>query len=786
MKDHAQPSLARPRAYALLAVLAPALGGSTGLWSRGVLLLATAVVLMMWPPRRAPGALWAALALALTLFAGAAFLPAQWFSPPVWRQMLTLTFEVPLPETATPQPWLTAEGAGLFVSALAFALSLVAHPWEHHHERHSATRSYTLGILGLAGLALASAAAKWPVPWWPKPLNSGIEFGFFPNRNQTANVLALGGIMTAALGFDALSRRRKVGYGWLAGLALVAAALVAAFSRAGIALFFGGTAAWVVLGLRSTGSKKGGMLALAAVLVLLAGFFLYGGETLKRFQSGTGVTAGDYRVGIQREAWELAAQRPWLGQGLGNFAPIYALIRTDRAKQNQVLHPESDWLWAAVELGWPAVALLAAALALWLAQTLPFAAGTDRHLRSAAAICGAGFALHGLVDVSAHRAGALWPALLLFSLARDPRRAGPETPWAAPVFRLGALLLAALGAWWVTSAVAPERTRHFPTSANLAWLDARAERENAAADYPALKSTADEALRIAPLAWEFYYRRAVAHAATPEHLQDAATDFDRARFLNPRSAEICLNEGRIWLALHQPEQTIESWVEALRRAGPEAPPFFVQMLALGWSKLDVRAGLARIAESGPEFFLPYLEWAQGLEFTLAATRFLERDPTLATLSHPQRQRFFNAWFRNGDREQLVAIAVAHPDWQEDAWLGLARHYAEKKDFARAWSFVERYNTPPVLPHLVPAQSLAELEREFHLHPENFQAGLGLYTALRHLRQNDEALTTLQAVNAIPGRPDYVAYVLAALLAEKGDWEHAWAAWESYARAVKIL
>ncbi len=781
MRDHPTPSPARAWAYASLAILAPALGGSTALWARGTLLLATAAVLLMWPPRRTPGTRWLALGLALAVLALPAFLPAAWFAMPRWRELMTGTFAVALPATVSPQPWLTAEGAGFFWAAIIFAGATLAQGWERD-ERRRVVRIYAVGIVLLAVVALVSLFAKWPVPWWR---SAGMEFGFFPNRNQTANVLALAGIMAAALGFEGLSRRRSVGYAWFAAVALLGVALVVAYSRAGIGLFFVGATAWVALGLRFSASKKGATLGFAAVLVLLATFFLFGGETLKRFQVQAKAPLEDFRTMVHHDARRLAAQKPWLGQGLGNFEPVFALDRTDTALDKRMLHPESDWLWAAVELGWPAVALVAIALGLWFTETLPFASGTDRHLRSAAMVCGVAFALHGLVDVSGHRAGSLWPALLLFSLARHPRQAGEERPWVAPAFRFSALLLALLGAWWLASAKWPAELQRLPTSATVAWLDARAEAENEAANYPALLKTANEALRLAPLDWSFHYRRGVARAATPEGRLAAMADFDTARFLEPRSLWLCFNEGKIWLALDEPDLTVEAWVEALRRAGPQAPGLYEQMVGMSTRKLAVRAGLARLAETDAELLVRFLGASSGLEFNGTVARLRERDPALETLSRPQRKRLFDAWYRGGDRDDFLAAAVTHPEWQEDMWLGLARHYAQQKDYERAWRFVERFAPAPTLPHFDSGQSLAELERAFHFHPDDYQAGLALYAALRSLRQNDEALSTLRTVNAIPGRPNYGPYLESVLWAEKGEWTKAWEAWQRYANAVKI-
>ena len=783
MNERSDPPPARSRALVALAVLAPALGGSTELWARGALLTATAAVLVIWPPRRSPGKAWLAIWSALlTLAAATAFLPARWFPTPPWRQLLTGTFEVPLPPTLSPQPWLSAEAAGLFFAALAYAAALAAHGWRSASRREAA-RIYALGILALTALAIGSLVSKWHVPWWPQPANSGIGFGFFPNRNQTANVVALAGIMMAALAWESLNRQQRRGYFWFAGLALAGVGLVISYSRAGIVLFIGGAVAWVLLSLRFSASKKGATLGFAAVLVLLAGFFLFGGETLKRFERQTAPPGRDYRLEIQHDAWLLAAQRPWLGQSLASFEPVFAVTQRPSFRQDRALHPESDWLWAAVEMGWPAVALMAGALGLWAWRTLPFESGSDRYLRSAAAVCGVAFAAHGLVDVSGHRAGSLWPALFLFSIALHPRVTGGERPWVAPLFRACGVVTGCFGVWWLISAMWPARTLPAPTSGTLAFLERQADDANQAANPPAALAAADAGLRISPLQWRLYYQRALARAATPGRLQAAASDFDTARFLEPRWVDLCLGEGRIWLAVDEPQLALDAFIEALRRAGDRAPEFFDQMLAMSRKKFEVRMGLARIAERHPPFLVIWLEQSGGLDFQLPVERLLERDPELNTLNGPQRKRLFTAWYRAGDRGRLIELLIAHPEWQEDAWPWIARYYASRGDQERAWHFVQRYATPPTLPHLNSAQSLAELERGFHFHPDDFQKGLELYSALRKLRQTDEALATLRAVESIPGSPRYLPWLEAELWAEKREWARAWAAYERFRDAT---
>src|SRR5260221_2581342 len=92
MKDRPESSSLRSRALVALAVLAPALGGSTELWARGALLLATAATLLAWPPRHAPGRAWLAVWAALTALALTAVLPGGWFPAPAWRRLFTESF----------------------------------------------------------------------------------------------------------------------------------------------------------------------------------------------------------------------------------------------------------------------------------------------------------------------------------------------------------------------------------------------------------------------------------------------------------------------------------------------------------------------------------------------------------------------------------------------------------------------------------------------------------------------------------------------------------------------
>src|SRR5207253_10665081 len=79
---------------------------------------------------------------------------------------------------------------------------------------------------------------------------------------------------------------------------------------------------------------------------------------------------------------------------------------------------------------------------------------------------------------------------------------------------------------------------------------------------------ATRALNWAPLDWELYYLRATAEIGQREPTQKALDDFRRARFLEPNSESVALQEGFVWLRV-RPDLALVAWREALRRAGPE-------------------------------------------------------------------------------------------------------------------------------------------------------------------------------------------------------------------------
>ena len=768
-------------AIAGISLAAPALGGCTSLWARAALLGCTAAFFVCAPPRESLGKIWNAIFLALGALALTAFLPAAWFAAPEWMQALVENFSVALPATLSPQPWLSAEAAGLFLAALGWAYYLFAQ-LPRERDTRDAVLIYCAGAAVLASVALVAFLSGHRVPFWPPTLNSSADFGFFQNRNQTANVLALAGVMMSAAAIGNSARSRKLGLLLLAALAVVGVALVVNYSRAGIALFFGGTAASILASALVFGWRKSSALSLAAMAILLAVFFLFGGKTLERFHARANDPAESWmglRSSLQHDALTLSKTAPWLGQGLGNFEPVFAMARKESATQGRALHPESDWLWMAVEMGWPAVVLLLGGFFYGVKRCFPF----DQNLRVAAAVCAAAFALHSLVDVSGHRAGSVWPALFLFGTAMHPQRRGAARAWVAPAFRIFGFFLAAIGVWWLASDRWNWGSQFAPTTRTLARLDERLQKARVDGDHALMISTATEALRIAPLEWSFYFHRACAEALS-HSTQGAVRDFQIARRLEPLWAESCFAEGRIWLELDEPARAFDAWEETLRRLPETAPVRYGQMLDAARANFFVRAALVRLARTNRDYLPVLLQRADRVESSLEIGALLTEDPVLESFTGAQRKSLFAAWFQRGDRSELTRTLLEHPKLQPDGWTWLAQNYADAKNYEAAYAIVRKFAVRPSIPAPDSERPRSELERKFFYHPEDFQNSLALYFSQQKAGETDAALATIRALKKLAGHPAYVSCLEADLWAEKGEWEKAWHAWQEFTTASR--
>lgn len=761
------PSWLRIAGLATVALLAAFLGGSTARWSQGVVLFLIGIAGLAMPPRVALGR-GAALCLAgFFALAVASLLPAAWFPTPAWKTEWA-ELGVVFPLTFSAQPWLTGESLILLLGGIVW-FSLVAGRGWNSEERRVLMTFFSAGVVLLAAVALIGFFAKYVLPFWSAPRG----LGPFPNRNQTANFFALGSLLTLACARESWSRQRKSFVCWLAGFAVLVAATVLAYSRAGIALLIGGLAAWIAVVFWFTGSRRRLAIGVSVLALVLSGFLLFGGETLARFRSGTGEQKPGllgFRGQIFSDTLRMTAQSPWHGVGLGNFRAVFPFYREATAGETTFIHPESDWLWMAAEVGWPGVALFLTGLALVLARVFPLAANTSRHLRAAALVAALGFLLHGLVDVSGHRLGTVIPAILVFSLALRSEPGPQVSRWRTAGFRAVSAGLAVVGFVWAFGAW---KGWPLPGAAGVAEAKDRASKLAASRQFPAAVQAIAQALPWAPLDWHLYFARGTAKAYQRD-LTGALADFRTARRLQPYMTSIPVAEGKVWLTV-EPSLALATWEDTLRHVPKDQrPDFYRRLFRLVPSREVFHSALLKLAAGQPSLQAIALRETMPSQQSAALGELLRLDPSLEQLSDREKTPVFRVIEQTWPLEQIEQAFAEHPSWLAAGWKTLARRLAKNQRYEEAVQIALKHLAPPSLPPapaVLPA--VDELQRQVLRNPDDFPNAYFLYLAQSQRGRSEDALDAMERTRGRKARPAYFSFLEAQERVRRKEWSLAW-------------
>ena len=635
---------------ALLPVLACFLGGTTERWAEGIVVGSLGLLLLFSPPRHSLGPWLNTVFIALLLVASLSFLPASWFFQPWWRSALINDFGIKLPATLSPQPWITLGSLISFSAGLAWFYYVCAQEFEMRDVRFQ-VRIFAGGIVLLAALSILLYAKGTAIPFW----HNERGFGPFPNRNQTGDLLGITAIMLLASSQDHLRRGKMTWILSVLGFAVVVAALILNYSRAGILILIAGSAIWLTVVSFRQASPAKIAIGLSAVLILLTTMLIFGGPTLERFHLRDGAADGissDFRWLIFRDAWRLIWTSPWCGIGLGNFEPIFAVSRIASVADTRSLHPESDWLWLWTEMGWPGVLLVVIGIALIVPHVFPLRQGTNQRIRLAALIAALIFAMHGFIDVSAHRIGTAFAGIFLFGSALHRPFQCRYSRLLPIVFRLVGIVLLFIGATWFMA-----RIYRWPIPGSLGAdnLRKKATIMYRSRSFDESISMANGALDWAPLDWRLYFLRASARIDARKNRANALRDFQRARFLEPNGYEVPFQEGLFWINHREPILAITAWREALRRAGPRRLDVYGQMF-FNAERADPNfiSELVAMAPNDPELVIAGLDRIPRDKFAVALKKFLEFDPDLHAFSPEEKKKLLMLWSERGDSERICA------------------------------------------------------------------------------------------------------------------------------------
>lgn len=759
---------------ALLPVGACFLGGSTSKWAEGMVVAFFGVLLLLQPPRRSLGWPLNLIFLAFVLSAAVAFLPQQFFSTPAWRTASMNDLGIQLPPSVSPQPWLTV---GCLVSLLAGVSWLYFAATQELELRgvRFQLRTFATGMVFLASLSLLLFWLHQSLPFW----QNARGFGPFPNRNQTADLFGVVSILILAAGQDDVRYHRKRWMLWLVALVIVISALVINFSRAGILFLMLGSALWIAAVAWQQPSSKWLGVGGAFVLLLASALFVFGGETLARFNLPH-LVDNDFRWLIFHDTWKLINASPWCGLGLGNFESVFAIFRDASHGNTRALHPESDWLWLWAELGPLGPILVVVGAILLIRHVMPMPTGTNQRFRLATLIGAISFALHGLVDVSGHRVGTAYAALFLFGMSlHRPLSFAPSrlVPW---IFRaLGLIFLISGGVWILAS----RDGSLLPGGLGVANVKQQAESSSRGRNYKEAVELTTRGLQWAPLDWQLYYLRGVALAAERAPREQTLNDFRRARFLEPNSYSVPLEEGVIWSGIN-PQLSFVAWREALRRAGEsDRAEVFRRIFFNGAvANPNGRALVEKLAYDYPDLSVAYLQQLPAPDFRRALPRLLESDPDLKALTERQRREVFRLWQERGDQAALANFVQAHPGMQKEAWRFMAQQAANSRDFHHAAEIMRQNIPAPVFPPMLEGASLDQVRARAFRIPIDYAAG---YTLARRQETGglyEDMLVTVRHFTDMRNAPSYFNYLEATGWAAKNNWDRSWKAWLAFESA----
>lgn len=190
--------------------------------------------------------------------------------------------------------------------------------------------AYGVAVAGFALLQSLSATTK--LYWLRTPRSGGWIYGPYVNHNHYA------GLMEMLVPIPLVLCQTRFAQGWLRNAAIVGAAIMTGTiflsgSRGGMLAFVGEMALLGVVLLRSWRSPRA-TAGLGAFLAIVIGLLVWvgGGELSKRLSTIHAETktelSGGTRVSLNKDSLRMAAAKPVLGWGLGNFPVAYPQFRT--------------------------------------------------------------------------------------------------------------------------------------------------------------------------------------------------------------------------------------------------------------------------------------------------------------------------------------------------------------------------------------------------------------------------------------------------------------------------
>ncbi len=754
-------------------ILLVLLGGSHNAVALGTALLLPGLALVLKPPTAGLGKIGDFGVVGLLLCLLLAFVPQFYWPTAEWRLDAVESFGIELPTVLSVQPWISFEAWLMAVAGFAWLYAAMQWPVNFFGRRWL---FFWLSILlaGIAGVVLWGnlVGARYP------GAEEATAFSFFPNRNQTANFLALGGVATFAYAMEGLRTRTVLPLVGAPASALCLAGLVLGVSRAGVLLYFVGVGLWFVCSLRTHSLPRFLKIGFPLVIVAFSVVVSSNQRTVQRivsFASSESQLQDEFRLRIYEDATEMVLDAPLSGFGVGSFSAVFPQYREASANYQRVVHPESDFFWLASEGGLLAVGFCALFLFGYALRCRGFSEGASASYRVAALVAVLIFLLHALVDVPGHRPGTVYFVILFAALAL-PRRDRPQS-WLPPFFwRATGGVLTVFGLVWL-SAGAFNLPWH--SSIRLEQQQAAIRRHVSVADFEGATVAADEWLALRRLDWRAYFQRAQLILSDTGNRADAAADFRRARFVEPILGVVSYEEGKIWLS-YDPARAVSAWRETLFREVENMDRIYSHMLRLVKKSPHSQARMARLSEIDPHYRAFFLRSLKGEELMRELRLELAKDPGLSRFNVEQRTGVVQRWIQHGDLESAEAFIAEYGESLENSWWLLSLVRRDQADFRAAVDLIRKNVAVPEVPKVQLDEAVfVRLTREYAVAPKNIMKGTALLNYYVQKEEYEKALPLLDRLLESHKPPLYLYYWRAECLFRVEDYLESWRSFEMY-------
>lgn len=753
------------------------LGGGHNAVALGFALFLPGIYLVLAPPKKGLGKradLFAGAFLVSLLFA---FIPQFYWPNADWKATAQEAFSIDLPASLSVQPWISFEAWMMAVAG--FAWLYVALQWRvNTNGRKWLFFWLSIIISAFAGIVIWGnlTSARYLAA------EDATAFSFFPNRNQTANFLVIGGIATFAYAMEALRNRTVIQLiGTMASI-LCLVGLVLGVSRAGVLLYFLGIFIWFISSMRSRSVPRLFKIGVPLVVVAMSFAMSSNERTVQRimaFANPATEIGDEFRIKMYRDATDMILDAPLTGFGLGSFPAVFPQYRDASANHQRVVHPESDFFWLASEGGLVAVILFGCFLLAYLAKCRGLSYGPSGRYRIFALITVAVFFLHAMVDVPGHRPGTVYFVILFAILALPPEKR--EASLLSPVYwRVIGSVLLAVGALWMVAGVFKVPLH---SSVRVEKYQGEIEALVEVGYYAKAREATNRWLSLKPMEWQAYFRRAQLTLSDSGNRTEAAADFRRARFVEPILGDVSYEEGRVWLYLDI-GRAMSAWRETLFREVQSIEYTFGRMLNHVRNSPERMERLARLSEIDPYFRTHLLCFLRDDEFMEELKIELSKDPSLSRYSVQQRTDIVRNWIKRGDGSSVEEFLESYSDSLDNAWWSWSMLRKEQAAFEDAVEHIRSNIEIPRIPEVdMDEATFARLTREYSIAPKDVYKGTALLYRFVESGEYQQAIPLLDAMLESHKPPLYLYYWRAECYYQIEEYIESWYTFETYLEEV---